>query len=203
MSEWQSTDAPPVLDEMVLPDLDTLAEVTHVVRGPIFRRLKSPRSAAELATEMDVPVTRLYHHLNALEAKGLIRVVATRRVGAVTERRYQVVARSLRLDDDELRDLDPRELAQAVGGLFDVAKLGAQREIEAELFRTDADHDSSILLLNELRLDRPRQEEFVRRLQGLIEEFAADDADQADDAGAEGDGERFSLFVAAHPLRAD
>lgn len=208
MSEWQSTGAPAVLDELVLDDLDTLAEVTHVVRGPIFRRLKSPRSAAELAAEMDVPVTRLYHHLNALEARGLIRVVATRRVGAVTERRYQVVARSLRLDDDEIADLDPRELAQAFGGLFDVAKVGLQREIEAGTFRADADQDNALLRLNELRLDPDRQVELLARLGALIDEFAADhpddvDADDTDDGPDRPTGGRFALFIVAHPIRSD
>ena len=202
VSEWQSTGAPAVLDELVLDDLDTLGEITHVVRGPIFRRLRTPRSAAELAAEMDVPVTRLYHHLNALEARGLIRVVATRRVGAVTERRYQVVARSLRLDDDTYRDLDPRELAQAFGGLFDVAKLGLQREVEAEVFRTDSERDSALLLLNQLRLDPARQGELVRRLTALIDEFSTDGPDATAD-GADDRGDRFALFIAAHPIRTD
>lgn len=206
VSEWRSTNPPPRLDELVLDDLDTLAEVTHPVRGPIVRRLKSPRSAAELAGEMQVPVTRLYHHLNALEARGLIRVVATRRVGAATERRYQVVARALRFGDDSLADLDGRELAHAVGAVFDLAKLDLQRELEAgAASRADHGLDAVLVSMSGFRLGATRQAELVARLTALIDEFTDDDDDDDDDevdaAGEE--RTRYRLFVAAHPVSDD
>lgn len=197
MSEWIPTGAGEPADELAVDDLGLIDEVTHAVRGKLFRRLKTPRSAAELAQLLDVPVTRLYHHLNQLEARGLIRVVATRRAGAVTERRYQVVAKSLRLDESVIPSLPPAELARAAGALFDGAKLGLQRAIESGQLSTPTGGEQSLLSFNEITLTAAQRAELITRLKALIDEFDAlgDEDDRiGDDAPT---GARFTLFAAA------
>jgi DNA-binding transcriptional ArsR family regulator len=195
MSDWIPTGAAEPADELAVDDLGLIDEVTHPVRGKLFRRLKTPRSAAELAQLLDVPVTRLYHHLNRLEARGLIRVVATRRAGAVTERRYQVVAKSMRLDESVIPGLDPADLARAAGALFDGAKLGLQRAIETGRLSTQGGAERSLLSFNEITLDSEQRIELIARLKALIDEFDALGTDTGDAAG--GDGARFTLFAAA------
>lgn len=186
----------PPVEVVELDDLDLLAEITHPIRGRVLRRLKDPRTVAEVAELMGVPVTRLYHHVNKLEQAGLVRVVATRRVGAVTERRYQVGACSHRVDRRLFDDADGRELAAALASLFDVAKLGLQREVEAGHFRGFADlEDHAMLSLGELYLSDERRHALVHRLRELVEEFASD-RDAADR-----DATTFTLFVAAYPER--
>jgi len=198
MTDWQHTDAPAPLDNLVVDDLDLVDEVTHPIRGPIFRRLKTPRSAAELADSMDVPVTRLYHHINRLEAAGLIQVVATRRVGAVTERRYQVVARRLRLDEDDIAALDPRELARAAGTLFDSAKLGMLRALETGRVLGPADGNHGILSFNEVTLPAGKLPALMARVAELV--AAIDDADDPDTPDDDPDAERAVVFVSAYPV---
>lgn len=195
MSDWQPTGAPPPLADLVVDDLDLIDEVIHPVRGAIFRRLKAPRSAAELAALMDVPVTRLYHHLNRLERAGLIRVVATRKVGAVTERRYQVVASSLRLDEHQLDRLDPDQLARAAGALFDSAKLGTLRALEAGRMTGVDDDNHGVLSFNEITVPAGKLPELLRRVADLVTALGAD---EADDDGP--DVERAIVFVAAFPV---
>lgn len=177
-----------------LDDLDLVAHVTHPVRGAVLRRLREPRTVAEVATAMEVPVTRLYHHVNKLEQAGLIRVVATRQVAAVTERRYQAAGRSFRIARSLVETSDDRELALALSSLFDVAKLGFQRTVESGLY-SDIDHleEHSILSLGELALSPDRRRELILRLRELIEEFCSDL--DLDDPGAE----HIGLFVAAYP----
>lgn len=194
MTDWDSTGVGEPAEELEFDDLDLLADLTHPVRGMIFRWLRTPHSAAELAARMDVPVTRLYHHLNRLEQSGLIRVVATRRVGAVTERRYQVVARFFRLSEDRFDDYDPRELAAAMGAMFDVAKLRLQREIELRTFGGGPRENEALLALQELTLEPAQAEQFVARLRQLIDEFAAHDG--PDDGGPP----RLAVFLVAHPM---
>lgn len=194
MSDWQSSGAPEPLDELVVDDLDLIDEVTHPIRGPIFRRLKTPRSAAELAELMDVPVTRLYHHINRLEQVGLVRVAATRRVGAATERRYQVVAHSLRLSEENLADMDPREIARAAATLFDSAKLGMQRALEAGPVGTPLSIEHGILSYKELVL-RPEQAAWVMtRITEMLTEI------EAEDRSGDDQGERLVVFVSAYPV---
>lgn len=180
-------------EQMDLDDLDLLAEATHPMRGAILRRLKSPRSVAELAELLDVPITRLYHHVNRLTDFALIRVVAVRRVGAVTERRYQVVAKSYRVDEDLLTTTDPRELSIALASIFDVAKLGFQRFIEAGgIGGTPLDDERSTVSLGEIRLSDARRRELMQELTELVERFPSD-VDETDPEGS-----RITLFVAAY-----
>ena len=81
---WQAVDGlEPQMERRDLSDLDLMSEVTHPIRGMILRRLKEPRTVADLAALLDVPITRLYHHVNRLVDAGLIRVVATRQVADV------------------------------------------------------------------------------------------------------------------------
>lgn len=177
-----------------LDDLDLLAHVTHPVRGAVLRRLKEPRTVAEVAAAMQVPVTRLYHHVNKLEQLGLIRVVATRQVAAVTERRYQASGRSFRIARSLLETSDDRELALALSALFDVAKVGFQRTVESGRYH-DAEHldDHSFLSLGELALSPERRRELIQRLAAVVDEFSSDR--DLDDPTAE----HVALFLAAYP----
>ncbi len=179
-----------------LTDLDLVAEVTHPIRGGILRHLKSPRTVADLADLLDAPITRLYHHVNRLTDLGLIRVVAVRRVAAVIERRYQVVAKTFRIDDELLTSNDPRELSLALSSLFDVAKLGFQRYVEAGGLGTTASADEqSTLSLGHLRLSANRRLELMAAIRDLIDSFTSDiDEDELDDAAKS----RVTLFVAAY-----
>lgn len=177
-----------------LDDLDLLAEMTHPIRGVILRRLKQPRTVADLADLLDVPITRLYHHVNRLADVGLIHVVATRQVAAVTERRYQTVADAFGISPDLLNSTDKRELSAALGSLFDVAKLGFQRYVESDAFSITDDEHTAPLSLSEVHLTEERRRELVRRLTELLEEFRSDTTDTDPDAA------HISLFVAVNPV---
>ena len=177
-----------------LDDLDLVAELTHPTRSRIIRSLKQPRTVAEVADQLDMPVTRLYHHVNRLEQLGFIRVVATRRVAAVTERRYQVVAKSFRVADELFRSTDPAELAIALGALFDVAKLRFQREVEhGDALRFEEREQQSLLWLGAAHLSPNRRGELLERLRTVLEEF---DSDLPDD---DPDATQMSVFIAAFP----
>lgn len=192
---WEScVDPDEVPDLLELDDLDLVAELTHPIRGKILRRLKEPRSVAALAEAMNVPVTRLYHHVNRLVESGLIRVVATRQVAAVTERCYQVVAKNFKLQRELFDTLDDRELAVALGSLFDVAKVGFERVVESGGFRgIDDPAQHSMLSLGEITLSDERRVELLHRLGETVREFTSDLPD--DDS----DGTRMTLFVTAFP----
>lgn len=189
----------PRLELWELPDLDLLAELTHPVRSRVLRLLDTPHTVAEVAARLDFPVTRLYHHVNRLESLGLIRVVATRRVAAVTERRYQSVAAMFGVARDLRMASDPGELALALGALFDVAKMGFQREVEKGGYGDALDRSHSFLSLVELRLSPERRAELMARLAALVEDFGHDDIHDNRGDDTAGDATTVSLFIAACP----
>ncbi|MCB0968053.1 MAG: helix-turn-helix domain-containing protein [Ilumatobacter sp.] len=181
-------------ESLELDDLDLLAELTHPTRSRVIRALKQPATVADVAEQLDMPVTRLYHHVNRLEQLGFIRVVATRRVAAVTERRYQVVAKSFRVADELFRSTDPAELAVALGSLFDVAKLRFQREVEhGDALRAAEREQHSLLSLGAAHMTPGRRDELLDRLRAVIEEFESDTTRDDPDAV------QMSVFLAVFP----
>lgn len=175
-----------------LVDIDTMLEATHPTRGLILRRLKQPHTVAEVADAMRVPVTRLYHHVNRLTEVGLIRVVATRQVAAVTERRYQVVARSFDLHRDAFRTRDVHQLAKATGSVFDLARIGLERLIESGGYRDVTDPEQhSFVSLKEFHLTDEERSDLLERLRALFGDIG--------EAPERPGTERFTLFVAAYP----
>jgi DNA-binding transcriptional ArsR family regulator len=157
-------------------DPDALVLLTEPQRAAITRLLiDAPATAAQLAEALDVPTTRLYYHLDKLEAAGLVRVVATRQVRGVEERRYRAVAEDYRLDPAVLhasRD-EPETMDRVVQALLS----GVRADLRGVMSRLDPDddHDQVILARPHLRLTRERQQEFVRRLKALVEEFGDDE----------------------------
>jgi predicted ArsR family transcriptional regulator len=185
----------PIADELTLDDLSLITEITQPQRSALLHRLKRPRSAAELAAELDVPVTRLYHHLNRLEQLGLITVVATRRSGAKTERRYRNVAKSFRLDEAVIDRASGDELATALTSLFDRARNDLRHELESDAQPPVLTRGHSTIGLNELQLTDEQRVEFLARLGQLFDEYAEIDLRNERDQ-VEGTT-RFRLFIAA------
>lgn len=74
------------------------------------------------------PPTRLYYHVNLLEDVGVVRVVETRKVGAMIEKVYQTTARSFRPSKALMSGgHDPEQLARlGAAVILDPARLDAE-----------------------------------------------------------------------------
>ena len=75
-------------------------EQVRVLAHPLRLRLleafaECPHTTRQVAERLGVPATRLYHHVNALEAVGLIRLKETRPVRGTIEKYYEAVARKM------------------------------------------------------------------------------------------------------------
>lgn len=189
---WTATGAPlSTSDTVDIVDIAVAEHVAHPTRGRLLRRLKQPQSVAELAEWLDVPVTRLYHHVKLLESDDLIRVVATRQVGAATERRYQATAPSYRLPEALIADTEPAQLGQLLGSVFDLAKLDLVDFVErGGMAIPNADHHV-VLSLSHMQLTPSRQSELVEALVELVREYSDDPITD--------ETQPFATFVAAFP----
>ncbi len=178
------TDGAPLPAVVELESTDPLDELVHRVRGPLLRHLRTPHSAAELAAELDVPVTRLYHHLKVLESAGLIEVVATRRVGAALERRYRTVARSFQVGPDAVRDT--QDLARSLASVMDATRADLVGAVESGVVDDVAVWSLRLRLVEQDRL------ELVHRLDDLFAEFRGR-------AAASPDAEESAMFAISFP----
>ena len=89
-------------DVLVVRERDRLRALGHDLRAEIVRLLREQaRSITELADDLAVPKGTVGHHVKVLEDAGLVRVVRTRRVRAVTEKFYGRTARLFVIKDEQ------------------------------------------------------------------------------------------------------
>jgi DNA-binding transcriptional ArsR family regulator len=168
--------------ERIVSDPETLRAIADPTRLAILEamvtRADEPWSVKELAAALKVPQTRLYHHIDLLVERDLIRPAGQRLVSGIVETRYRVAALSLRLDPKLLASEDEADTTAAlVGNVLDAARneiLTVLRHVAPD----DAAADRPLVSRGLARLSPERAGELRARLAALIEEF--DDGDKAD-----------------------
>ena len=148
-------------DFLVVSEREQLRALGDELRARIVALLRvRARSTEELAEELGLPKGTVGHHLKVLERAGLIRVVRTRQVRAVTERFYGRTARVFLFELED--DADSRALGA-------VALRQAASEVERAPTRADWG-------LVRARLSRADANRFERRVKRLQDDFLAADS---------------------------
>ena len=134
-------------DVLVVEEPQRLRALGHDLRSKIVVLLRERAlSISELAEHLDVPKGTVGHHVKVLEDAGLIRVVRTRRVRALTEKFYGRTARLFLMRDEKppvvarLTQADARRFAKRLAKLaedFEAANSedGAAYELATTLSR--------------------------------------------------------------------
>ena len=148
-------------DTLVVSDPSQLRALGDDLRGRIVGLLRErAASASDLAELLDVPKGTVGHHLHVLERAGLVHVVRTRRVRAVTEKYYGRVARLFIIKSSDERD---DELVHGVAA-------NSFRTAAAELAASA--HIATHALLH-VRLDPADVKRFERRLEKFVDDVRA------------------------------
>jgi DNA-binding transcriptional ArsR family regulator len=179
-----------------IEDTATFELLTDPTRVELLEHLFEPASVTEVAEAMGVPRTRLYHHVNLLEEAGMIRVVETRRRGAMTERRYQVAAKSFRPSPRYLAGVVPREAAAAaLDSIFAVTRADLIKAVDEGMvsFEQSTGRRSMALRRSLIRLTPERLDQLVAELEELLGRY---------EGGEEGDpvGVTAVVYRSARPL---
>jgi DNA-binding transcriptional ArsR family regulator len=98
-------------DVLVVSDREQLRALADDVRTAIVSLLRNrARSIQQLARDLEMPKGTVGHHVKVLEKAGLIRIVRTRQVRAVTEKFYGRTARLFLFESEDAADV------RALGG---------------------------------------------------------------------------------------
>lgn len=175
----QTTEAAETGSHLTVTRPDQLHALGDPTRWRILGRLlDGPASIQELANALRIAKGTIGHHVRVLDAAGLIRLVESRRVRGVVEKRYARVARQFRLSEGE------GPPATEVDARFSQLPL-RQALAEARPEQGAGDPSSSVVV--RARMSAARARRFGQLVEGLAQEFAD---------GAPGEGEAFG-FVAA------
>lgn len=182
----------------------TSADQVRALTAPLRRRIlevlaRQPMTTKQVAERLGQPPTRLYHHVAALEAAGLIELVEERRKRGTVERYYQSIAREFAIDRRLFAATPLREAASEVEALFGEALLETQEEIrqslDAGLLNPDRAGSGAMFGRIRVRGSAEQMHGILGRLQALMEELRA--------AGCGEDEEEYGLTIAFYPIAAD
>lgn len=115
-------------DVLVVSEPEQLRALADELRSHIVTLLRErARSTQELSHELGIPKGTVGHHLKVLERAGLIRVVRTRRVRALTEKFYGRTARLFVFQAEDPADERPlgATLLRQAGRELERAPTGA------------------------------------------------------------------------------
>jgi DNA-binding transcriptional ArsR family regulator len=187
--------------ELVITDPEQLKALGDALRLQLLevmgRQVRHGWSVKELAGATGANQTKLYHHVNLLEARGLLRLAGTQVVSGIVERRYQLAARAFRLDQSLVSGAGG---GAAIGALLDAALDETRRQVLASVASGRIDMSEAepgrrlFIFRNRLRLRPERVAEFTARLRELLE---AEDEPEADGATEHG------LLVTFYPIADD
>jgi DNA-binding transcriptional ArsR family regulator len=169
-------------DVLVVRSPEQLKALADDLRSKIVILLRErAQSITELAERLGLPKGTVGHHVKVLEKAGLLRVVRTRKVRALTERYY---GRTARLFLYECADGQGSE---------DIRNIVAAslRVAAEEILPIDVDDEDSIACSGAIRvrLNRADAVRFNKRLDRLMHEFQT-----AEDAS----GEPYGLVIAMY-----
>jgi DNA-binding transcriptional ArsR family regulator len=165
-----------VREVLEVEDIGVFETLNNPLRLRIMRQLMEPAPIKQVAQALDVPPTRLYYHFDLLEEAGVIRVVEIRKVGAMLQKLYQIVAKSLR-PSAKLIDGDhsPAEMAKITAAVvLDGARLESEEALERHFKEVAKGQDLAALPGSLGRtlafFTKERATEFAERLKQLLEE---------------------------------
>ena len=185
------------LEVLEIEDIEVFEVLNNSTRLRIMRQLTEPHSIREVAEALEVPPTRLYYHFNLLEEAEAIRVVETRKVGAMLQKVFQITARGFR-PSKKLTEGDhaPHELAKiSAAVVLDGARLDAEealtRHFEQLVETGDSDLHGSLG-----RSIAFFTEEEAREFSEKLEQWLKENWDPADRT----DGVEFGLAYVFFPI---
>lgn len=192
-------------EEMTIDSLDALKVASDPLRLRLLERLTEPRTVKEVAAELGVVPTSLYYHVGLLARHQLVRIVGTRLVSGILEKRYQVTARRLRVAPALLNiavtpdhDADSAHLLSTV---FANTRAEIEDSLRSGTINPDnlpPEHDALFFVRANGKLPRARAEDFFKRLHALAREF--EDTDQEP---ANPDAPRYAMTLALYPMATD
>lgn len=187
----------------IIEDLETLRVMAEPLRGQIYEiLLNKPANVRQVAEQLGLAPSRLYYHFNMLEKCGLLRVVETRMVSNIQEKRYRSVAYELEVAPgllDFRTEQGKQSIAELSVNTLDVTRDDLVRSLQARAFMLEqgANEKPRSIIITRLMasLSDERAEEFHGKLKALLKEFS--DADQTGQPDAP--DQQFALTIAYYP----
>ncbi|MDX1499710.1 MAG: helix-turn-helix domain-containing protein [Woeseiaceae bacterium] len=171
-------------------DLDQLRLLADPLKLKLIQAFaEQPRTTREVADELGENLTRLYRHVDALLAAGLIEITREEKKRGTVERTFAAVARRFEVDRALLSETDDH-----VDAVRELLRAG-EDELIAALDRHDADSEPLFMRLR-IKGSPARLRELQASLEAWLESAQELKPDDEDNAAAEA-----GAIIAFYPVR--
>jgi DNA-binding transcriptional ArsR family regulator len=205
MPEKQSKDGSEVYqmsdleDVMVLTDLDQVRVLADPLRVRILESLcLEELTTKQVAEKLGEKPTRLYHHVEALEKVGLIRLTRTQQNRGTVEKYFRSVARTFRADSGLFSTEGDPGKADTLVEMVNSMMTRTTGELE-QLLRAGYDISSgeeALVSFTEVRADDDAAEKIRKKLMAAMKDIEALCCDEAPREGLR----RYRFNLAYFPL---
>jgi DNA-binding transcriptional ArsR family regulator len=192
------------VDSLTLTDLDQVKVLADPLRIRILEQLcTEERTTKQVAQRLGEKPTKLYHHVEALERVGLIRLARTRQNRGTIEKYYLAVARQFRADSrifstaDAGSEAEGDTLQAMISTVFD-RTADEMRGLAAQGRGREGIEEKGVLSFLEIRTDRKHARSIQARLMRLIKSF-----DESPKGEGEPEDRRYRFTLAFYPLDPD
>ncbi len=186
----------------VLTDLEQIRVLADPLRIRILELLCDEElTTKQVAKKLDEKATRLYHHVEALERVGLIRLARTRQNRGTIEKYYIGVAKAFRADSRAFTgQAGSEETGEAMGAMVSTITDTVANELRKLIMMGGADALETEGLLSFVEINTGQDE--IDKLQEKLSDTVMKLADDCAEEPEEGD-RRYRLMVAYYPLDKD
>ncbi len=186
-------------ESYTLSDLDQVKVLADPLRVRLLESFCTERTTKQVAEMLGEKSTKLYHHVEALEKVGLIRLTRTRQNRGTLEKYYLSVARSFRVDSSLFPAADQSPEGDALLTMLSTMIDNVSDELRHII---QAGHGQQGIeeqgLVTYCELQAPEAE--VRKLLRRLERLVASLVKESSPAAAQASDRRFRFMLAFYPL---
>ena len=188
----------PSQQSYTLTDLDQVKVLADPLRLRILKLFcEEPRTTKQVASLLDEKPTRLYHHVDALEAAGLITLHHTRPNRGTLEKYYLAVARTFRTDASLFTVEEETEPSWAEMGASILESAAADLRALGNLAVEDGDRECALLARVLVQAPKAQIRAVQERLQAWLQELQ--DLSEEEPGEQDSKEEEYNLALAFYP----
>lgn len=166
-------------ETMMLRDVNQVKVFAHPLRARLVEAFADkPRTAKQVAEMIGQKPTRLYHHVEALERVGLIKLVKTQKKRGTIEKYYRTVARRFSVDSGLLQAPGKSRMLGQYRAMFTTLLENTINEINesisAKLICPQDSETRAMLMRKHIRTSSDGVRAMEAKIQKLVDELAAD-----------------------------
>ena len=189
---------------LTLSDVHQVKVLADPLRIRILEELcTAERTTKQVAERLGEKPTKLYHHVEALERVGLIRLTRTRQNRGTMEKYYLAVARQFKADSRifsaaDAGSGDEGDALQAMIATVFERTADEMRGLVAQQRGREGIEEQGVLSYLEIETDKKHGRQFQERLMRLIKSI-----EEAPEATTKSGRKKYRLTVAFYPLEPD